>query len=95
MEDAPKDTRRILTREEFDKDQKLHRDCLETLKKFDDFEKKKHMFVFDIMTYEEYMVKYQKLYKMPLEDGGSAPVNPPITSGIVEEKNIVVDSIEE
>ena len=82
MEDTPKDDRRVLTREEFDEDQKIQRECLDSLKKYDDFEKNKKLFAFDIMTYEEYMVKYQKLYKMP-------------DNGEEVEKNIVVDSIEE
>ena len=60
--------RKVLTLEEFEEDQKIQRETYEVLSKYDDFEKLKHKFNFDIMTYDEYMTKYRKIYKRPGEE---------------------------
>lgn len=82
-----KPQRRVLTREEFDEDQRIQRECYDKLSKYDDFKKIEPLMYFDIMSYEDYLVKYQKLYKAP---GEESPPPSPTASGIdgitVEEK---------
>ena len=73
---------KLLTVEEFEKDQIEQKEEYEKLSKFDDFEKYKHMLPFNFMTYKEYLELYDRLYNIEEQDNEN------------EKNNIEVNSIE-
>ena len=53
---------KLLTREEFEEDMKTQKECYETLCKYNDFNQWKEHFRFEIISYEQYLERYEKYY---------------------------------
>jgi len=53
---------KLLSREEFEKEQKIQREAYEVLSKYNDFNKWEEYFQFEFVSYEEYLDRYAKFY---------------------------------
>jgi len=73
---------KLLTREEFDRDMEIQKECYQTMKQYNDFDNWKDYFHFEIISYEQYLERYEKYYNQEQEEG--APKN-----------NIAIKSIEQ
>ena len=53
---------KLLTREEFEEDMKVQKECYDTLRQYKDFEQWKEYFNFELISYETYLERYEKYY---------------------------------